>query len=255
MNGRVNEAKRRMRQGQPAIGAICGLGSPLAAEALSLVGLHFVLLDNQHGFWSDDSSLSGLRSIYLGSATPMARVRQNDFYSIGKLLDSGAMGIVVPMIESVEDARKAAHAVRYPPLGGRSAGAYGASFLGPNYMSWINEEVFLAVQIESENAVAEAEEILSVDGVDGCWLGPYDLANSMEVDLSTPEGAEAHEKATLRVLNACRKTNKIPGIASTFETVGHRLEQGFLFVTIGSDRGLLASKASAVFESLWDKIG
>ena len=95
---RVNEAKHRMMQGKPAIGVGVVLGAPLAAEVLSLAGFHFVLVDNQHGSWNDDSSLLAFRSICLGSGTPMARVQQNDFYTIGRLLDRGAMGIVVPMV-------------------------------------------------------------------------------------------------------------------------------------------------------------
>ena len=176
----------------------------------------------------------------------MARVQHNNFYTIGRLLDRGVMGIVVPMVHSEEDARAAAHAVRYPPRGRRSAGAFGTVFLGLDYSRRIDQEVFLAVQIESKTAVDHAEEILAVDGVDGCWIGPIDLANSMVVDLSTPEGSKVHEAAILKVLDACQRTDKIPGIAGTPETARRRLDQGFLFVTIGGDSELLASKAAEI---------
>ena len=106
----------------------------------------------------------------------------------------------------------------------------------------------MAVQIESKTAVDHAEEILAVDGVDGCWIGPIDLANSMGVDLSTPEGSKVHEAAILKVLDACQKTGKIPGIASTPGTAQRRLDQGFLFVTVGWDSGLLASKAVEILK-------
>jgi len=246
---RINTAKRRMLEGKPAIGASVGLGSPLAAEILSLAGFDFVLVDNQHGFWEDDSTMLAFRSICLGPAVPTARVRQNDFYAIGRLLDRGALGIVVPMVNSVEEAQAAALAARYPPQGGRSVGPFGARFHGSDYRSWIDDEVFLAVQIESERAVNCAEEILAVDGVDGCWIGPADLANSMGVDLSTPEGAEAHEAAILRVLEACRKTNKIPGIAAG-EDAQRRIEKGFLFVTAGEDAGFVLSGARGTLRKL-----
>ena len=121
-------------------------------------------------------------------------------------------------------------------------GAFGAAFHGADYRSWIDEEVFLAVQIESVRAVDHAEEILAVDGVDGCWIGPADLANSMGVDLSTAEGAQAHEAAILRVLEACRTTNKIPGIAAG-EDAQRWIEHGFLFVTAVWDAGLVHNGA------------
>jgi len=216
---------------------------------LSLAGFDFVLVDNQHGSWDDDSTMLAFRSICLGSAMPMARVQRNDFYAIGRLLDRGALGIVVPMVNSVEEAEAAAFAARYPPRGGRSAGAFGAGFHGSDYKSRIDHEVFLAVQVESEQAVNCAEEILAVDGVDGCCIGPVDLANSMRIDLSTPEGAEAHEAAILRVLEACRKTNKIPGI-----WVGNDaqrwIEKGFLFVLTGGDVGFVHQEARESLRNL-----
>lgn len=246
---RINTAKRRMLEGKPAIGGAVGLGSPLSAEILSLAGFDFVLVDNQHGFWEDNSTMLAFRSTCLGPAVPMARVQQNDFYAIGRLLDRGALGIVVPMVNSVEEAKAAAFAARYPPRGGRSVGAFGVGFYGSDYLSRINDEVFLAIQIESVRAVNHAEEILAVDGVDGCWIGPADLANSMGVDLSTPEGAAAHEAAILRVLEACRKTNKIPGIAGG-EDAQRWIKHGFLFVTAGGDGGFVYRGARETLRKL-----
>src|SRR5437762_12100620 len=109
----VNTAKRKMLAGDPAIGVGIGLGSPLAAELLSRAGFDWVLVDNQHGPWDDDSTAIAFRYICFGSAMPMARVHQNDFYAIGRLLDRGAMGIVVPLVNSVDEACAAAAAVRY----------------------------------------------------------------------------------------------------------------------------------------------
>ncbi len=246
---RINTAKRRMLEGKPAIGTSVGLGSPLAAEILSLAGFDFVLVDNQHGSWEDDSTMLAFKSICLGPAVPMARVQRNDFYAIGRLLDRGALGIVVPMVHSVEEAQAAAFAARYPPQGGRSWGPFGAGYYGPDYGDRIDEEVFLAVQIESARAVNCAEEILAVDGVDGCWIGPNDLARSMGVDLSTSEGREAHEAAILRVLEACRKTHKIPGIAAG-EDAQRWIEREFLFVTAGADAGFVFNGAREALRKL-----
>ena len=132
----VNTATQRMLRGEPAFGAEVNLGSYLSAELISPLGFDFILVDNQHGAWDDTTSMGAFRSIGLGKAMPMARVRRNDFGAIGRLLDRGAMGIVVPMVNSVEEAEEAAEAVRYLPIGGRSAGAFGTGFLGENYMEW-----------------------------------------------------------------------------------------------------------------------
>ena len=145
----INPAKQKMLNGEPVFGAEVNLGSYLSAELLSPLGFDFILVDNQHGAWDDTTSMGAFRSIALGSAMPMARVRRNEFGAIGRLLDRGAMGIVVPMVNSVEEAEAAVEATRYLPIGGRSAGAFGTGFLGGDYMSWANDEIFLAVQIES----------------------------------------------------------------------------------------------------------
>jgi len=223
-----------MLEGKPTLGGDVLLGSYLAAEMISRAGFDYVLVDNQHGIWDVESSALAFRSICLGSATPMARVRLNDLAAIEGLLDRGAMGIVVPMINTAEEAKAAAAAARYPPKGTRSWGPVGAEFHGEDYGTRINDEVLLAVQIETAQAANCAEEILAVDGVDGCWIGPNDLARSMGVDKNTPEGAKATDAAILGVLEACRKTNKIPGIASIGDSQ-RWIDQGFVFVSVGYD--------------------
>ena len=245
----TNTALRKMLDGKPAIGVTCGLGSPVAAEMLSRAGFDFVLVDNQHGVWNDETSAHAIRYICLGSAIPMARVSWNDFGAIGRLLDRGAMGIVVPMVNTVEEARAAAFAMRFPPRGGRSGGGVLAVHYGPDYDRWINDQAFLAVQIETVEAVENAEAILSVDGVDGCWIGPADLAKSMGVDRGTPEGLQAHREMVLRVAAACKKTGKIAGISGDLD-ISFWIQNGFQFITASYDGGLMLEGAKRAFELL-----
>ncbi|NLE46642.1 MAG: aldolase [Chloroflexi bacterium] len=245
----LRSAKRKMLDGQPAIGAPVSLGAPIAAELLSRMGFDFILVDNQHGAWDDASSMLAFRSICLGTATPMVRVQSNDYYAIGRMLDRGALGIVVPMVNTVDDARRAAFAVRYPPQGGRSWGPFGTGFLGDDYGAWVDEEVFLAVQIETIQAAEHAQEILSVDGVDGCWIGPADLARSMGIDLTTADGKKAHEAAIQGVLDVCRSVGKVPGIAAG-DGFRQRIAQGFLFVTTANDSGFIAEAADRALKSV-----
>ena len=246
---KINTAKQRMLEGKPAIGSILTLDSPMSAEVLSRIGFDFILVDTQHGAWESNGIMSAFRSISMGSAVPMARVQQNDYYAIGTLLDKGALGIVVPMVNSAEEAKAAAFATRYPPKGGRSAGAHLAGFHGSDYADWIDDEVFLAVQIETKQALDCVEEILGVDGVDGCFIGPVDLGLTMEIDPSTNEGGQALEEAVLRVLDACRKTSKLPGLWAG-DNPQHRIEQGFLFVAAASDLGLLGGGAEELLRRL-----
>jgi 2-keto-3-deoxy-L-rhamnonate aldolase RhmA/uncharacterized protein with PIN domain len=246
---RSNNTLQKLKAGQAALGAGLVFGSPLIAELLSQAGFDFVLVDMQHGLWDDQQAMDAFRAICLANATPMLRVQQNDYYTIGRALDRGALGVVIPLVNSAEEARAAAYAVRYPPRGGRSMGPTGTGFLGDDYTKAINEELFVAVQIESQVAVEHAREILAVDGVDGCWIGPSDLALSMGVDLTTPQGKSAHEAAILSVRDACHATGKIPGIAGTPETAQHWLDEGFLFVTVVSDFGLIKG-ANAVLQQL-----
>jgi len=248
---RLNTAKRRMLAGKPALGVEVGLGSPLVAEILSIAGFDFVQVDHQHGAWDYDTAMMAFRGICYGTATPVARVEQNDYYAIGHLLDRGTMGIVVPMVNSASDAEAAAFAARYPPRGGRSIGPFGAGLHGARseYRAQIDDELFLAVQIETQAAVDNAEEILGVEGIDGCWVGPTDLAASLGVDPGTKE----HEAAILHVLDACRKTKKIPGIAAAGASAGGAqkwLDRGFLYVVVGGDRHLLAAAALETLQKL-----
>jgi 4-hydroxy-2-oxoheptanedioate aldolase len=233
-----------MMEGKVAIGAEVGLGSPLSGELISPLGFDFIIVDTQHGSWADEGAMLAFRGIGLGSAVPMARVRRNDFGLIGRLLDMGAMGIVVPMVNNAEEAEAAVFATRYPPRGGRSIGPFGTGFLGSDYDDWANDEIFLAVQIETAEGAKNAEEIMAVDGIDGCWIGPGDLSRFMRLDLSSPEGREAHTAAIRGVIEACGKTGKVPGISmGTAPDAQRWINEGCLFVTAGSDSEWVVDKA------------
>src|SRR5919202_616648 len=145
----INSAKQKMTRGEPAFGYSLGLGSPLAAELLARTGIDWVLLETQHGSWGHDGAIAALVAITGGTATPIARVAKNDYFLIGKLLDQGALGIIVPMVDNPEQARMAADACRLPPRGTRSWGVGRARVLGDDYADWIDDQLFVAVQLES----------------------------------------------------------------------------------------------------------
>jgi 4-hydroxy-2-oxoheptanedioate aldolase len=235
-----------MREGRPAYGYAVGLGSPFAAELLSRSGIDWILMDTQHGAWGHDAAFAALMAMAGGTATPMARVARNDYTLIGKLLDQGALGIVVPMVHSRELATAAAEACRLPPTGTRSWGIGRASVYGSDYFDWINDQVFVAVQIESIQAVERAEEIMGTPGIDGCWAGPADLALSMGLDPRRASEDDRHGRALETILQACRNTGKAPGLAcASPEEARRRADQGWQFLTAGSDAGFMLSGARA----------
>ncbi|MDW7981413.1 MAG: aldolase/citrate lyase family protein [Thermomicrobium sp.] len=248
---RENRAKQKMRAGQPAFGYTLQLGAPLVAEALANCGIDFILIDTQHGTFGSDTVIETLMALSYGHAVPMARVARNDYTMIGRLLDDGALGIVVPLVHTPEEARAVADACRFPPRGRRSWGWGRARVYGADYPAWIDEELFVAVQIESAQAVENAEAILSVPGIDGCWIGPGDLALSLGLDPHRAADDERQERAIERVLEACRNTGKIAGYAAYgIEDALRRAAQGFRFVTAGSDIGFLVQGALSGVERL-----
>jgi 4-hydroxy-2-oxoheptanedioate aldolase len=248
---RTNTAKQKMLEGTPAFGYGLSLGSPIAAEALAQSGIDFILLDNQHGSFGPDSTIACFMAMASGSATPMARVARNDYTMIGRLLDEGALGIVIPMVHTPEDARAAADACRFPPVGTRSWGWGRAGRYGDDYPDRINEEFFLAVQLESIQAVENAEAIMATPGVDGCWAGPGDLALSMGIDPRNAPNDDRHARALERVVEACRNTGKIPGLSCNDpEEMVRRAAQGFQFLTGSGDLPFILSGAAAGLRTL-----
>jgi 4-hydroxy-2-oxoheptanedioate aldolase len=247
----VNTAKQKMLQGKPAYGFSLGLGSPIVAEIVSRAGPDFVMVDNQHGSWGPDSTLAALIAIHGSPATPMARVARNDYTMIGRLLDEGMLGIIVPMVHSAEDARAAAQASRFPPIGGRSWGWARAAIYGADYSDVIGEQLFLAVQIESAQAVENAEAILATPGVDGCWVGPSDMALSMGIHPRDRFTNERHARNLEQVVVACRNTGKIAGIsASDPHDAVVRARQGYQFIVAENDGNFLMNGIAAAWKIL-----
>ncbi|MBA2754313.1 MAG: 2,4-dihydroxyhept-2-ene-1,7-dioic acid aldolase [Chloroflexia bacterium] len=241
-----NTAKRKMRAGEAVFGYSLGLGSALVAEALAGSGIDFLMIDTQHGSFGSDSAIAALMATGAGGATPMVRVAFNEYTRIGRLLDDGALGVVVPMVNDADDAHRAASACRLPPTGDRSFGWGRAVTYGDDYADRIDDEVFVAVQIESARAVENAEAIMATPGIDGCWIGPSDLALSMGVRPRDGGQHDGVQRAIERVLEACRNTDTVPGYAAfTPADAAARAAQGFRFLTAGSDRGFLMEGARA----------
>lgn len=250
---RVNGALAKMRAGKPAFGYTLSLGAPLAAEALANTKPDFMMLDGQHGSFgpSGDATINCLMAMSASGVAPMARVARNDYTLIGRLLDEGCLGIVVPMVHTAADAQAAADACRFPPKGTRSWGWGRAAVYGADYSDWVDDQVFVAVQIESAQAVENAEAIMATKGVDGCWLGPSDLALSMDIHPRNMFQDDRHARALERVLQACKNTGKAAGFATgSPEQALDFAKRGWQFLTAGGDIGFMLGGAQAGIKTL-----
>lgn len=166
-----------LKKERPVVGIGLCLGSVRAAEMAAATGFDYVMVDLLHSHYGKESATNALRALAAaGGPVPFGRVANNDPGEINALLDAGALGIIVPMVGSRDEAERAVQAAYYPPLGKRSKGSPAAVFYGGNYYSEINAGLDLIVMIETPEAAAKADEILAVPGVKGCLIGAGDLS-------------------------------------------------------------------------------
>jgi 4-hydroxy-2-oxoheptanedioate aldolase len=243
----TNPVTDKLRGGQPSVGAWLSLCSPSAAEAMAHVGFDWLVVDVEHSPVGFETMVNCFRAIQLGGAAPMARVPWNDTVWIQRTLDAGALGLVVPMVNSEEDARQAVANMKYATRGQRSfGGSRVAPYINGDYRTWADEHLAIIVMIETVQAVENAEAILAVDGVVGCFIGPNDLSLSMGRDPKDVGAGTPHEEAMLRVLAAAKKTGKAAGKhCFSAADVSTRIAQGFQFLALSSDANLMLKAASA----------
>lgn len=230
---RTNPVLATLQAGRPSFGVWLTVGSTVLAEEVALAGFDWALIDLQHGYWPEAALLSALQIISLTSSVPIVRPAANDPTLIGRALDQGAMGVVVPMVNTRAEAERAAAAVRYPPQGARSAGGTRMLLYGEDYFSAANPEILLAVMLETRQALANVDDILSVPGIDCAFIGPGDLA----IDLGTyGRPSDEHEAALQAILQAGQRHGVAVGLAcGSPEVAKRRAAEGFQFVDVGVD--------------------
>ncbi len=242
-----NPVTDKLRTGQPSVGNWLTLCSPVAAESMAQVGWDWLVVDAEHSPVGFETMVNCFRAIQLGGAVPMARVPWNDTVWIQRTLDAGALGLVVPMVNTADDARAVVGNMRYATKGQRSfGGSRVAPYIDGDYRTWADEHLAVIVMIETIQAVEQAEAILGVDGVVGCFIGPNDLALSMGLTQKDMGPGTEHEAAMLEVLAAAKKTGKAAGKhCFSAAEVTMRIGQGFQFLALLSDGALLAKAALA----------
>ncbi len=254
---RGNHVRRRLANGEASVGTWLSLPSPEAAEYVSKLGFDWLTVDTEH----NPVDIRTLAQMFVAMANspvaPMVRIPWNTPEHFKRVLDAGAWGVVVPMVNTREQAELAVEATRYHPLGNRSVGggrhalSWGTS--GVEYYRHANDEVLLVLQIEHIAGVERADEILSVPGVDACFIGPNDMAASMGMGLGVPlESDDPHLVDAIRhVRETCVQNGVAPGIhCSHAAGVNQRLAEGFRFCAMASELRYLLGGLSADLAAL-----
>ena len=239
---RANHVRRRLAAGEPSVGTWLSLPSPEAAEYVSKLGFDWLVADAEHNP-IDIRTLAQMFAAMANSDTaPMVRIPWNTPEHFKRVFDAGAWGVVVPMVNSRAEAERAVEAMRYHPLGSRSVGggrhalSFGTS--AAEYYRHANDELLLVLQIEHIQGVEHADEILSVPGVDACFIGPNDLAASMGMGLGVPLESDEPRlvEAIQHVRDACVRNGVAPGVhCSNAAGVNRRIEEGFRFLAMASE--------------------
>ena len=236
---------------RPLAGMWVCSGSPLVAEICAGAGLDWLLIDMEHSPNGLESVLAQLQAVAAYPVTPVVRVPIGDVVTLKQVLDLGAQNILVPMVSTADEARTLVEAVRYPPRGRRGVGSALARSARWNrvdgYLAHADDHVSLFVQVETAEGVEAAAEIAAVDGIDGVFVGPSDLAASMGL-----LGQQSHADvatAVLRAFDAVRGQGKPVGV-NAFDPVAAQsyLDAGAAFVLVGADVALLARGSESLAE-------
>jgi len=244
-----NLFKTNLRAGKPQIGLWLGLANAYTAEICAGAGFDWLLIDGEHAPNDVRSILAQLQAIAAYGSHPIVRPPTGEAYLIKQVLDIGAQTLLIPMVETAQQATALVAAVRYPPKGIRGVGgglARASRFnRTPNYLQTADDQVCLLVQVESRGGLNNIEAIAATDGVDGVFIGPADLAASIG-HLGNPGHAEvqaAVEQGIARILAA----GKAPGVLIVDEALSRRyLSLGALFVAVGTDVSLLTKATESL---------
>ncbi|MSS73404.1 MAG: aldolase [Candidatus Latescibacteria bacterium] len=237
---RENKVKRTLHQGGVALGTMLfEFNTPGIAQLMASAGADFAIFDMEHTGWSVETIRALMATSRGADLTPMVRVPATEYHFLARVLDVGAMGLMVPMVESVEQARRIVQAAKYPPVGRRGAAfsvAHDDYLEGDvvTKMQSANEEGLLIALIETAQGVQNVDEIAALDGIDVLWLGHFDLTNSLGIpaQFTHPD----YRRAVDRILEACQRHGKAPGFMVASPEEGRAsLAQGFRCLAYWTD--------------------
>ena len=244
----TTDLRRRILAGETLFGAWASLSSPGSAELMGRAGYDWVVVDMEHGYTTESELLAHLTAIEGSGAAALVRPQSGERLRIGRALDMGAAGIVVPRLDTAEQVREAVTFLRYPPTGQRGVALLtrGARLGTVNHagVAALNDDIVGVVQIESPSALAAADELASIDGVDVLFVGPADLSHSLGIPGQFDD--ERYLGAMRTVVEACEANGKTAGILIYDPSLVAGLrEQGFRFIGIGGAGAILSDTASS----------
>jgi len=250
-----NPVKAALKAGQPQVGTWLSFGDVFATRLMARVGFPWLTVDMEHSpiDWSQAATLFAVISD--AGCVPLARVPRGDHDLIKRVLDAGAHGIVVPMVNTVEQAKIAIAAAKFPPTGNRSIGgamhALNFDATAGDYYKYANDEILVILQTESPEGVRNAEEIYSLPGVDAIFVGPNDLTWQMKAPDGTPPTPEEFEAELQKILSAGKKVGTPVGIhVQTIEQVNQRVEEGWQFIALQSELKMMLTRAQELVGQL-----
>ncbi len=252
-----NLLREKLKSGDQAIGTFFELGGSTTVECLGISGLDFFIIDTEHGPFDVESSMDFIRAAELSSITPLVRIKDVSRPSVLKMLDIGAKGLIVPCVENPEQVKNLIEWAKYYPLGKRGfftarPAGYGYKEFAKNldsYFKTSNEETLLIPQCETLGCLENIETIANMDGVDGIFIGPFDLSIAMGKpgQFENPEFLQAID----RILKACKDAGKFSFIFSTNKESGKdHLNKGFDGVAINMDASILINAYKELIKDL-----
>jgi 4-hydroxy-2-oxoheptanedioate aldolase len=252
---RTNPVKQALRAGKPSFGTWLSLGDLYATRVLARLDFAWLTLDLEHSAidWSQAAMI--FAAIADAGGVPLARVPKGNHDYIKRTLDAGAWGIVVPMVDTVEQARLAIAAAKYPPAGNRSLGGgmHSMNFAATSaeYFHRANDEILVVLQTESPTGVAHAEAIYSLPGVDAIFVGPVDLRAQMRASDGTEATDEQFEAMLQRIIDIGKKTGTPTGMhVMDPQSALRRAAQGMQFIAIGSELRMMTEKAGEILKAV-----
>jgi len=252
-----NPVKEKLKNKEVTLGSWIMIGHTDVAEIMAQAGFDWIAVDIEHSPINFETVQAIFQAMKGTNCQPFVRLSDNDPVVIKRVMDRGATGIIVPMVNSREDAENAVKAVKYPPKGNRGVGLGRASGYGANfedYFKTINDQVVVIVMIEHIDAVNNIDSILSVPGIDGLFIGPYDLSGSMGIagQLEHPDVIKARD----RVIKSAHKHNIALGIHVVHpnpEEVRKRIEEGYTFIAYSIDTIILGEECRKFMLSNTDR--
>lgn len=252
---RINRAKRTLAAGDPCVGTWLSLCSPIAARFLARLGLPWLTVDLEHSPYDWETAASLFAHIAEADCVPLARVPAGKHDHIKRALDSGAYGIIVPMVMDREEAERCVAACHYPPRGNRSVGgslhALNFNASPSEYYSAAEREILVILQCEHIEAVRRADEIFSTPGIDAIFVGPNDLRASMRDAKGNDPSPAAFEEALTEIREACQRQKVTAGLhCFSVREVQQRIGEGWRFLALQSDLALMLEATATQFAEL-----